>query len=554
MKTKSFKKMAILGAITTLVSMESFATTLNCPNAALGLGNTCPVVGTSGDINIIALSSNTPITSNEFGDGITADASFGNIDISGSTAIDAKRYGISSKVYAGNPSMNYTNYIHGNFGDINASTGIYQENFGLGTIKIDGNFNNINGNSGNGIEILSGGAQNIGGSDVEIDLNGATVTAKYGGIVVGSGWNKIIDSSYKMGNITLTGNFRDITSQDFSAIYLNSAGKNIKVDGNFSGTISTHNGSLNNATVVLLTSGTGEVYANFNGFNGGTITSPSGTGLYIKNDTGNVYLNIDTVTGSPYTSVQGDAAIKIETAGNINSKVYKEVSGSDGFMVKQAGANTASTLSFYGDVTGTNTIETGSNLGAALNLDTVSTADTNVYLYGNTTSKTGNTIVDTNGNTNVFLGMLSKTTGKISLGNGSDSLNMNTGADVTGVTLFDGGDDTSVADGMIDTITFNGGTYAFGGEIFKNWEIMNLDNGTNLGTSGTLTVGDGTSGTGINVKNGSTIDAGNALVINGNLNIDPTSTFDGTGAGAGVYVINGNVANDGTITTRSNSI
>ena len=74
MKTKSFKKMAILGAITTLVSMESFATTLNCPNAALGLGNTCPVVGTSGDINIIASSSNTPITSNEFGDGITADA------------------------------------------------------------------------------------------------------------------------------------------------------------------------------------------------------------------------------------------------------------------------------------------------------------------------------------------------------------------------------------------------------------------------------------------------------------------------------------------------
>ena len=33
------------------------------------------------------------------------------------------------------------------------------------------------------------------------------------------------------------------------------------------------------------------------------------------------------------------------------------------------------------------------------------------------------------------------------------------------------------------------------------------------------------------------------------MNIDPTSTFDGTGAGAGVYVINGNVANDGTITT-----
>ena len=190
MKNKSFKKMAILGAITTLVSMESFSTTLNCPNAALGLGNTCPVVGTSGDIKIIAISSNTPITSNQLGDGITAAASFGNIDIQGSALINAKSYGISSKVSAGNPSLNYTNYIHGNFGDINASTGIYQENFGLGTIKISGNFNNINGNSGNGIEILSGGAGNgpngasdlaIGGSDVEIALNGATVTAKHGG-------------------------------------------------------------------------------------------------------------------------------------------------------------------------------------------------------------------------------------------------------------------------------------------------------------------------------------------------------------------------------------
>ena len=46
------------------------------------------------------------------------------------------------------------------------------------------------------------------------------------------------------------------------------------------------------------------------------------------------------------------------------------------------------------------------------------------------------------------------------------------------------------------------------------------------------------------------MDAGDAFALTGNLTVNAGSTFDGTGAGAGVYSISGNLANNGLVTTK----
>lgn len=137
---------------------------------------------------------------------------------------------------------------------------------------------------------------------------------------------------------------------------------------------------------------------------------------------------------------------------------------------------------------------------------------------------------------------------------GSDTATVSASA-YDGSQVLDGGDDTSIADGMIDTLTLEGVTATTNGGKITNWEIVNLD-GANLSIDdGAWHVGEPNEGiTGVFLNNGSTLDGMPSLDFNGNMTIDSTSTFVGTGDGIGIYSFSGDVTNAGTITTVDNAV
>jgi len=63
--------------------------------------------------------------------------------------------------------------------------------------------------------------------------------------------------------------------------------------------------------------------------------------------------------------------------------------------------------------------------------------------------------------------------GSIRMGLGSDTVTI-TGGDVSGLTLLDGGDDDSDADGMIDTLTVDNATFTLSSDRIRNWENISI--------------------------------------------------------------------------------
>uniref|UniRef100_UPI0026019600 autotransporter outer membrane beta-barrel domain-containing protein n=1 Tax=uncultured Erythrobacter sp. TaxID=263913 RepID=UPI0026019600 len=124
-----------------------------------------------------------------------------------------------------------------------------------------------------------------------------------------------------------------------------------------------------------------------------------------------------------------------------------------------------------------------------------------------------------------------------------------TAAAYDGSQALDGGDDLSGGDGFVDTLTLGGLSVETNGTDITNWETIVVDGGSFSVTDGEVSVGSAPS-TGFVVTNGAIFEGGDALAILGNLSIDSSSSFIGTGAGSGVYSVTGNVINDGVITTQ----
>jgi outer membrane autotransporter protein len=76
-----------------------------------------------------------------------------------------------------------------------------------------------------------------------------------------------------------------------------------------------------------------------------------------------------------------------------------------------------------------------------------------------------------------------------------------------------------------------------------------VDGGTIAFSDGMIAVGEDP-GTGLTLQNGAVLDAGTGFALTGNMMVLAGSTFDGTGGGAGVYTISGNLLNDGIVTTQ----
>ena len=134
----------------------------------------------------------------------------------------------------------------------------------------------------------------------------------------------------------------------------------------------------------------------------------------------------------------------------------------------------------------------------------------------------GNAIFNDEGDSTTTVNTGASVLGAITLNDGSDDL-IFAGGDFAGVTLFDGGDDSDVADGFIDTLTFAGSSGAVDGSLIVNWEA--------------LVIGAG-----------STISFSNNMITVPTTTIASGGTLDATGGGAGLLTINGDVTNDGVLT------
>ena len=139
-----------------------------------------------------------------------------------------------------------------------------------------------------------------------------------------------------------------------------------------------------------------------------------------------------------------------------------------------------------------------------------------------------------------------KIVGSVYLADGSDTATISN-VDLSTIPTLDGGDDTLIADGFIDTLTLSNTSVAT--TELLNWEKIVLDATTFESPNNTLSTGTDV-GYGLFLTNGSLLNAGTIFNLTGNLDIDSASIFQGYGAGSGVYGVSGSVTNAGTMTTQ----
>ena len=258
--------------------------------------------------------------------------------------------------------------------------------------------------------------------------------------------------------------------------------------------------SFGPATDINITT-TGDV----EGGNSGIFASNQGTGvtnITANNATGGFGSGIFGSAGSNTTG------LNITTSGTV-------IGGFSGITAQNFGT-VGTTMNIGGAVTGTND-------AGITNVSSAGLANTiNLNSGAVVSSGTGLAIVDTQGDTSVIANDGSVLIGSVEMGNGSDSITISGGADISGVTVFDGGDDLDSADGEIDN--FNVAGVAITGDILTNWEMVNFVSGSSS-LSGTLETELAT------VLAGASMDLTDGTEIIGNLQNDGTMTIAGSAIG-----------------------
>lgn len=123
--------------------------------------------------------------------------------------------------------------------------------------------------------------------------------------------------------------------------------------------------------------------------------------------------------------------------------------------------------------------------GDAISVNAPAAANSIHIQAGQLTASAGRAIFDGpgNGNTSVTLESAALVSGSIVLGDGSDSLTIN-GTDISQITLIDGGDDTSTADGFVDRLSLAGINGPQPAAKFLNWERISLTGNSDLTLTG----------------------------------------------------------------------
>lgn len=489
-----------------------------------------------------------------------------------------------------------------------ATTGIHSKKYGVGsnTVTVAGDV------TGNGdYAIFASNAS--GATDVIIEQTAGTITGVSHGIRVdnyGTGSTSITTA----GTVTQTAADEAAQYWDTYGVYAYNASSATDITlSQTSGTVSGHyygifgnNQGTGSVTISsagdVTTTGNGAGVAGFNSSNGkdvrisqtaGTITSSrhgiygsnrgagsshvttagtiiaTGSGVYLINDGNASDLSVTQTTGSItggtygiYASNNGTGTTSIavggEVGGSMNAGIHTAsanevtidiastatVSTSSGLAIRNAGTGNAVVTS-AGQVTGDTSLGLGSG---TFNLMGGSYTG-NIYGDDRDNAQSSDGIVNSEGN-DTFIWANGTLAGGFFGQDGSDTATISA-AGYDGSQVFDGGDDTSGADGMVDTLNLLGVNANTNGSSIVNWEIVNLDGGTLAIRDGAWKVGMANEGnTGAVLSNNATLDGMAALAFDGRLSIDPTSSFLARGGGTGIYSISGDVNSAGTMTTR----
>ncbi len=167
-------------------------------------------------------------------------------------------------------------------------------------------------------------------------------------------------------------------------------------------------------------------------------------------------------------------------------------------------------------------------------------------------ASSGLAISNNEGNSATTIAAGARVSGAINLSTGDDELYIN-GADISNITLMNGGDDYGTGDGFIDTLYLNDVTATANGADIINWENVIVDRGTMSFADHMLQVGADV-GTGMTITGGGVVDGGSMFTLTGNMMVNADGTFQGQGGGAGIYEVTGMLTNSGIMTMQDDAL
>ncbi|OWT54852.1 autotransporter family protein [Candidimonas nitroreducens] len=388
-------------------------------------------------------------------------------------------------------------------------------------------------------------------TDITLTQTGGTVSGHYFGLY---------GNNQGTGSITIS-SAGDVTAVDQTGVAAYNQGSSSK-DIRISQTAGTINGNENG--ILAYNGGIGSTHIT----TAGTAIS-EGAGVVAYNESNASDLSVIQSAGTIAGGVDGIDAWNMGS-GATSVVVNGEVSGGTGAAIQ--------TLSLHGatvDIASTATVGTSSGL-AIQDLGTGNTVVTSAgKIKGDTSlgpgddtfnliggSYSGNIFGDDRDDPQSSDGLVNSegndtfvwTQGTLNGGfygqDGSDTATVSAAA-YDGSQVLDGGDDTSSADGMVDTLNLQGVKASAKGSSIVNWEIVRLDGGTLAINDGAWKVGEANEdNTGVFLSNGATLDGMAALALDGRLNIDATSSFVARGGGAGIYSISGDLHSAGTVSMQ----
>ncbi|MFC3626681.1 autotransporter outer membrane beta-barrel domain-containing protein [Vogesella amnigena] len=251
--------------------------------------------------------------------------------------------------------------------------------------------------------------------------------------------------------------------------------------------------------------------------------------------------------------------------GNSNDGIFLDMGGSmTAFTLNQTAGSISgadSGIGLYSDNTAPINLNLAGSVSggsqAAILTDTAagSAVSINLQSGANVGSSNGTALLDTLGNADVSIASGATVAGKVLLGEGNDTLTISGAANLSGITLLDGGnsEDGGVTDilgtggAATNKLTFQNSSQTLAGANLKNWQSVNVDGGSLTLSDGTLATGSGTnpdsSLQGLVLSNGGSVSSPAALNISGDVNIGTGSMLSHAQGGS----ITGNVANAGSL-------
>lgn len=314
-----------------------------------------------------------------------------------------------------------------------------------------------------------------------------------------------------------------------------------------------HNGE---GKLEIISSGDATATGSGAGLQAGIRANAAGDGLVINanNATGEDYgvyvfgtgtgtVDVDVTGTAKATSTAGDAVYVdagSNPAGAMDIAVNNASGGRNGIFVNNTWASTGDddiTITVTGDIQGGNAAD---NWGIWANAYQVFT-QINVRQGATVGSGSGNAIMNVDGDSHVVVEAGAAVNGRVWLGGGDDQLDLHGG--LSGTTSLDG-------DAGFDTLNLFDATNATReGTDIANWEVFNLDNSQLAITGGYLQVGTpGNATTGVFLTSGSLLDiSSQSFFLAGNVDLAAGTTLATVGIGTGASIVDGDVANAGTI-------